>query len=286
MLNKLLFPDAEMPIRAIAPWFGSARMNAEIVGEELRGCRWVGVPFSGGMSELAHITAPMIVVSDLHRHVVNLANVVAMQRRELFDVLRRLPFHPDVLKLAQEFCKSNEPSGMNDLRAATHYFVCVWMGRSHKAGTTDEFNGEISRRWNANGGSSNTRYRSAIKSLAAWERVMKRCSFDVMDCFEFLEACKDEPGHGLYIDAPWPDDGKRYRHTFTESQHRQLAMALRAFRKMRVVVRFGDHPLIRELYPEPQWTWRRITSRTQLNEDKAEALIMNGPSRAVKATLF
>lgn len=271
-------PETEMTTRAIAPWFGAARMIAESVGEELRGLRWVGVPFAGGMSELAHITAPTLVVSDLHRHVVNLASVVATRRRELATRLQRLPFHPEILTNAQTFCKSNEPNGLDDIDAAAHYFVCVWMGRSHKAGTVDEFNGGLSRRWNGNGGDSNTRYRSALRSLAAWERVMRRCSFDTMDCFEFLQACKDESCHGLYVDAPWPDDGKKYRHTFTETQHRQLAMALRSFTKMRIVVRFGDHPLIRELYPEHYFTWRRLTSRTQANKDKAEALIINGPS--------
>lgn len=276
-------PDAcaEMTTKALAPWFGADRMIAEFIGEELRGCRWVGVPFAGSMAALSVIDAPTLVVSDLHRHIVNLGSVVATMRRELVYRLRSLPFHPDVLKAAQDFCKSNEPNGLKDFEAAVNYFICVWQGRSHKAGTTNEFNGGVSRRWNANGGDSNTRYRSAIKSLAAWERIMQRCSFDVLDCFDFLEACKDDEGHGLYIDAPWPDDGKYYRHTFTEAQQRRLAAKLRTFRHMRIVVRYGDHPLIRELYEVPPWTWRRLTSRTQVNSDKAEALILNGPSRAI-----
>lgn len=273
-------PGSEMAVRAMASWFGANRMNAPAVGQELRGCKWVGVPFAGSMAELSEIGASSIVVSDLHRHVVNLASVVATQRREMVDVLRRLPFHPDVLAAAKEFCKANEPNGLNDIAAATQYFICVWMGRSHRAGTVEEFNGGLSRRWNANGGDSNVRYRSAVRSLAAWERIMRRCSFDVMDCFEFLDCCKDVEGHGIYCDAPWPDLGKKYKHKFTEADQRKLATRLRQFTKARVVVRFGDHPLIRELYPAPHWTWRMLSSRTQANTDKAEALILNGPSIA------
>lgn len=272
----------EIATRAIAPWFGAARMIARNVGEELRGLRWVGVPFAGGMSELAQINAQNIVVNDKHRHVVNLACCIAKRRRELMDVLKRFPFHPDVLRSAQEYCKSREPDGTQDLDAAVNYFVSCWMGRSHKAGTDDEFNGGLSRRWNSNGGGSNTRYRSAVRSLAGWQRIMRRCDFDSMDAFEFLANCKDEPRHGIYVDAPWPDDGKKYRHKFTEAQQHELAAALSKFARSRVVIRFGDHPLIRELYPRDAWTWRVLTGRTQTNEAKSEVLILNGPSYVEK----
>lgn len=50
-------PTAELTTRAIAPWFGAGRTIAPLVGQELRGCKWVGVPFAGGMSEIAEISA-------------------------------------------------------------------------------------------------------------------------------------------------------------------------------------------------------------------------------------
>lgn len=274
---------AEMTTRALAPWFGAARTIATAVGDELRGCSWVGVPFAGGMSELSQISATTLVVSDKHRHIINLASIVATQRRELVTVLRSLPFHPDVLKAAQEFCKSREPNGMRDFEAALHYFICVWMGRSHKAGTSDEFNGGLSRRWNSNGGDSNTRYRSALRSLAAWGSIMRRCSFDVMDCFDFIPLCKDEEGHGVYVDPPWPDDGAKYRHKFTNDDHVRLRDMLARFKAARVVIRYGDHPLIRSLYGDRRWTWRNLEGRTQTNKAKAEVLILNGPSNAPRS---
>lgn len=198
---------------------------------------------------------------------------------QLTRELRRLPFHPDVLAGSQGCCKLREAQ-IPSVSRAVDYFICIWMGRSHRCGTVDEFNGGLSRRWNANGGDSNTRYRSALRSLVGWSRIMRRCAFDCMDAFEFLSKCQDNTGHGIYVDAPWPDDGSRYKHTFSEDDQRRLASVLAGYCHARVVVRFGDHPLVRELYPEPKWTWRRMTGRTQTNADKAEVLILNGPSIA------
>lgn len=49
---------------ALAQWFGSNRILGHAVGEALAGCRWVGIPFAGGMPELLHLTARTVVVSD------------------------------------------------------------------------------------------------------------------------------------------------------------------------------------------------------------------------------
>ncbi len=37
---------------ALVPWFGCARLIAPQVGAELRGCRWVGIPFGGGTARV------------------------------------------------------------------------------------------------------------------------------------------------------------------------------------------------------------------------------------------
>lgn len=46
------------------------------------------------------------------------------------------------------------------------------------------------------------------------------------------------------------------------------------FDNVRIVVRYGDHPLIRELYPEPDWTWHPQTTRNQANKPVEEYLIL------------
>lgn len=273
-------------ITALAPWFGGNRILAPAVGEELAGCRWVGVPFAGGMSELAHITAPTIVACDLHKHIINLARCVACpeRRRELLRRLRDLPFHPDVLKGAQLQCDYEAKAGRKDIWMsgdvswAADYFITQWIGRSGKAGTDGEFKGNLPVRWNAGGGDSNIRYRSALRSLAAWGHIMRRCNFLVEDAFAFLEKVKDEDGHGVYCDPPFPGPGDAYKHTFTDAQHTQLRDVLLRFTAARVVVRYYDVPLIQSLYPEDKWTWRRMTGRKQTNEDAPEVLLLNGPS--------
>jgi len=271
---------------AIAPWFGCARMMAEEVGNLLKGCRWVGIPFAGGMPEVLKIDAPTIVVSDLHRHVINLANVMKDRfwGARLYRSLRRLPFHPEVLAESQTWCKkyTDRPAKMGrDMAAAFHYFVTCWMGCSGKSGIMDEFNGGISVRWNISGGDSAVRYHSAVRSIIAWRRVLRRCTLVVMDCFDFLDACQDEARHGIYCDPPFPGPGAKYRHTFTETDHRQLAMRLAEFTRARVVCRFYDHPLIRELYPTGQWTWHEFSGRKQSNAAAPEVLLTNDKQRSL-----
>lgn len=293
-MSNTLFDDPKLTTTALMPWFGSNRMLAPLVGKELRGCTWVGIPFCGGMAEVAHIKARTIVVSDLHRHVINLASIVKDGRDDLVGHLNALPFHPDVLKEAQQVCAMRETGrapeyslGIRDdyegqLAWATAYFVTGWMGRSHKCGVDDEFNGGLSIRWNANGGDSNKRYRSAVDSLKAWQEIMRRCNFAVMDAFEFLPRCEDSDGHGIYCDPPFPGPGDRYRHNCgdTEAQqrawHTRLRDALACFKKTKVVCRFYDHPLVRELYPESQWTWHRLKGRDQANNgEKQEVLLVS-----------
>lgn len=268
--------------KTLIPWFGAARMVAKAVGEELSGCKWVGIPFAGGMSEVLHITARSIVVNDLHRHIINLARIAAIksERAWLIESLHEKGFHPDELEDAQASCLWWEDNwairenGTPSRDAARAYFVTQWQGRSAKAGTDGEFTGGISARWNANGGDSNTRYRSAIAALEVFGKSLERCNFQTLDCFEFIDCVQDVAEHGIYSDAPWPDDGDKYKHKFTEQMQRDWARRLTGFQHCRIVVRFGDHPLIRELYPEHNWRWRMIEGRTQANKSKAEVLII------------
>lgn len=272
-----------MKTTALAPWFGSNRMCAHRVGDLLNGCAWVGVPFAGGMSELAHINARSIVVNDKHKHVINLAMVVKSVSEKLAKELAAIPFHPDCLTAAQSFCIGIEGNNSVDVATlpgdlafewARDYFIASWMGRSAKAGTVDEFNGKLSTRWTSSGGDSNTRYRSAIESLEEWQKIMQRCNFSTLDFREFIGNCKDQQGHGIYCDAPFPDAKDKYKHSFTERDWRDQAAALARFAYTRLVVRFYDHPLIRELYPESDgWKWTCFDGRKQSNEAAPEVLI-------------
>jgi site-specific DNA-adenine methylase len=288
--------------KALANWFGSNRILAASVGVQLGRCEWVGVPFCGGCSELPFIKTRSGIASDLHRHLVNLARVIRdpLLKDALSARLMATLFHEDELKAAQGRCWAREavtdaanlfapstpifaPAGLNDpdVDWAFEYFLCTWMTAGGRSGTAGEFNQSMSVRWNASGGDSCRRFRSAAESLDGWCKAMAPWNFVCRDAFEFLDDCKDEAGHGIYVDAPWPDDGDGYKHPFTERQQRDLARRLTGFKSARVVVRFGDHPLIRKLYPAPPdgpWNWIRQTSRAQSNDAVSEVLILNGPS--------
>ncbi len=255
-------------------WFGANTEHADKLGQLLDGCRFIGVPFAGGMSEVPFFTAKQILVNDLHRHIINLCWCVVDDSRRtwLAEWADKLPYHPDVLAEAQEVVRNWKwPNDEKNADVALWYFVCVWMGRGGEAGTPNETKGALPIRWNANGGGSNRRYRTAIEALDEWGKAFKRCEFVCMDAFAFLDRFQDREEHGLFVDAPWPDEGDGYVHRFSESDQRRLAIALDSFKKARIIVRYGDHPLIRELYDS--WEWIPLESRNQANVRKPEYLI-------------
>ena len=270
--------------RAIAPWFGCARKLAAEVGELLRHCRWVGIPFAGGLPEVIYLPAQTIVAADLHRHVINLARAMAdpIKGASLYRRLRRLPCCREVLTESQAWLKENpdRPIDGLDETAAYHYFIASWMGRSAKAGAVDEWTSpNVSLRWNARGGDSVLKFRSAANSIPVWRRVLSRVTLLVVDCFEFLAHCQDLADHGIYADPPFPGPGEQYKHALSEADHRKLARVLAGFHKARVVCRFYDHPLIRELYPEEKWLWRRYKARNQRGAAREDLLLTNERGR-------
>jgi site-specific DNA-adenine methylase len=284
----------DMKVTTLVPWFGSNRMLAATVGRQLAGCAWVAVPFAGGMSEVPHIGARTLLVNDLHRHLINLARTVAdpVAGPKLYRRLRRRLFHPDDLARAQARCRAREhgPEQIGQLFGgawnenaepqldwAEDYFVAAWMSRSGVAGTGGEFTGGLAVRYNAGGGDSVVRFQNAARGLVAWRREFRRCQFTTEDAFAVIERrVKDADGTGVYCDPPFPGPGDAYAHTFGEDGQRRLARLLAGFTKARVVARFYDHPLIRELYPEGRWRWLRQAGRKQTNDAAPEVLIVNG----------
>lgn len=289
-----------MKVKALAPWFGSDRNVAAKIGSIIGRASWVGIPFAGGCSIISHIKTRSGVANDKHRHIINLARCVADDEALalLMPRLEGLLFHPDVLAEAQRVASGYEvrcsggdglfvsettptPDDYIDIEAAAAFFVCCWLGRSAIAGTNTEFRSGISTRFTSNGGDSCVRFRSAIDSLREWNKALLGWQFRCDDCFDFLDRCKDEDEHALYIDAPWPDDGDGYKYQFTPEQQKRLAIALGRFKTCRIVIRFRDHPLVRELYPVGSgWWWVGNPSRSQTNKGVEEVLIVNQPGAA------
>ncbi len=256
-------------------------MLAKEVGRLLDGCEWVGVPFAGGLCELKYITARTILVSDLHRHVINLAKVVQQEqsRKWLIDQIEREPFHPDALEAAQERIRARDRVMTNwrmpDLQDALDYFICAWMARNGVAGTKSELNAGIATRWDAGGGDSCVRFRNAGESLDEWSKIMAGCTFEVLDVFDMLKSVKDQAEHGLYLDPPFHGKaGDRYLHRFTSANHEALAFRLRGYLNCRIVVRMYDSAFVREHYPVDRWKWHRLEGRDQTNNDKKPELLL------------
>jgi DNA adenine methylase len=157
--------------------------------------------------------------------------------------------------------------------------VCAWLARNGTAGTGGEFRSGLSVRYDAGGGDSLTRFRSATEALAEWQQVFRCCTFVCQDVFDFLAKVKDRPDCGLYLDPPFPDAGDSYKHKFTPEHHRELANRLSSFKAARVVARFYRHPLIEELYPVARWRWLDLTGgKTQTNAKAPEVLLVNDVS--------
>lgn len=287
----------------VVPWFGAARKAATFFGNQLRGCKWVGVPFCGSLAEVPAILAAgarEVVVNDAHRGLINMIRVMADARAgaALYRRLRRTAFAPITLEEAQTFCRAHEPnwsdglfgdSERKDAEHAFHYFVCAWGARSANAGTKGELSGKLAVRWDSGGGSSSWRFHGAAWSIREWRKVLTRCAVLCEDGFAFLEKVKDDSKPtervGVYVDPPWPGAGGAYQHSFgegaeEETNHRRLAAALHRFRTTRVVLRTGGDPLTRSLYREADgWTWLAVDGRDQANARKCEwAVVRNGGS--------
>ena len=291
--SSLLEDDSEIQlakerlpaIGAIAPWFGSARLLGPAVGRLLQDANWVGIPFAGSMAEIPYIRARTIVVNDLHKGVITLARVVSDETLgpKLYRRLRRHALHPDDLVESQSICRTMEQlAGCCDtldeemiLRWAEAMFVASWLARSGSAGTKSEFDAKLSLRWAAGGGDSAVRFQNAIRSINAWRRSLRRATFSSIDAFAFLEKCKDLPQHAIYCDQPFPGGpGDKYKYHFTLQQTKRLSVELLRFRQARVVSRFYDHPIVRDLYPVSEWTWHHLSGRKQTNEAAPEVLLV------------
>lgn len=219
---------SDLKVKAVANWFGSDRMVAAAIAHQLKSCVRVDIPFAGGMSIVPYLECRQILANDLHRHVINLCRVIQDPQLgpALYRKLRRYVLHPDHLVVAQARCRMRETAfesapgllfGVNPRKAETDlptpdlwwaedYFVATWMGQGGRSGTKNEFNGCLSFRRDAGGGSSAVRFANAGWSIPAWRRAFRKTEFCAIDAFDFIREVKPEDGHGLYVDAPWPDD--------------------------------------------------------------------------------
>jgi DNA adenine methylase len=279
----------QMPISALAPWFGSKRNLAETIVEELGEHRVYWEPFCGSLAVL--LAKPVVVMetaNDLHGDLVNLARVLKAEDTalDLYARLARLVFHEDLFREAAERYKARgniEAGEVPEVDRAEDFMICSWFGRNGVAGT-ESYNQGFCVRYTANGGHAATRWLGVVDSIPAWHQRLRHVTILNRDAFAMLERVRDEAGTSIYCDPPYLTKGARYIHDFDGPDHRRLAEALRRFRHARVVVSYYDDPRLEGLYPG--WQRRRIdVTKSLANQNRrdqegsisaVEVLLVNG----------
>jgi DNA adenine methylase len=284
-----------MKITALAPWFGSKRTLAPEIVTELGKHRAYWEPFCGSMAvlldkpECGHET-----VNDLHGDLINLARVVqdARQGSELYRRLRRV--------LMTEQCREDSVAALGEatdpVDRAFHFFLTSWIGRNGFCGTVGSEKSSFAVRWTPGGGHGGQRLASAVGSIPAWRRRIRRVTILRRDAFDVLAKIDDTDGVAIYVDPPYLAKAARYVHDFDShgggifgDDHTQLARAVSRFTKARVVVSYYAHDRLADLYPPDRWTLRDCSINKGIHNagkrgsdarTAPEVLLINGPSYA------
>lgn len=270
-----------MKTKSALSWFGSDSNVAADLAKLLDHCSHVTIPFCGGCSIIPHLKAGVILAADIHDSAINFYKVATgvygqSECTRLFELCEHTLNHPSELKIAQEISEQHSRAD----RAWAFWALC-WLPRKGKGGTRTQANASISVRYGPGGGDNASRIKTVAKEVPLWAEELRRCSFVLEDFRSLLPKIHDHPRSGIYCDYVWVKEGKKYLHAATPQDHKDLAEQLARFEHTTVVVRYGDHPLIRELYPEDKWYWIEAESRTQSNTMRTEVWITNLKSQSL-----
>ncbi len=257
-----------MKTKSALSYFGSDSEVAKQLAAMLNHCSHVTIPFVGGASILPHLTARAIVANDLNGLAINFYRVMSGSLKEqLIDRCQHTLSHPVELISAALALE-----GSSDIDRAWAYWAMCWICRKGKGGTTDH-GWMPSVRRTASGGTNSSRIRAAANDLKQWAAQFERCEWESVCFRELLPKVADHAECGVYCDPPWVDSGRNYLHAFTQSDHRDLRDMLARFELVTIVVRYDDHPLIRDLYSG--WEIIEASSRTQNNKAIGEIWCRN-----------
>lgn len=264
-----------MKTKSALSYFGSDSEVAAELAALLDDCSHVTIPFVGGASILPHLKARAIVANDLHAAAITFYRFASgrygeSQRLALVRKCESTLSHPEEIELAKTYL--DKLAMQLSVDYAWAFWALCWIGRKGKGGTKHQ-GGMPSVRRTANGGTNASRITAAAADLEAWAKQFKRCEWTQEDFCACLDKVADVPGCGIYCDPPWVGAGRNYLHTFTDVDHSVLAFCLDRFEQATVVLRYGDAPLIRDLYPADRWTWTQASSRTQANKVREEVWI-------------
>lgn len=269
----------KLKTKSALSYFGSDSEVAPQLAAMLNHCKHVTIPFCGGLSILPHLKARAVVANDLHYYAMVFYRVASgtfgeTQRKWLIDRCQGTLSHPAEMKTAQGYL--DEPMAHMPCREAWAFWTICWVGRKG-AGGTKKTTGIPSVRRTADGGTNATRVRAAAADLALWCEHFERCEWEAVSFTELLPKVADRPDCAIYADPPWVGAGNAYLHSFLEADHIELCNQLNRFEHTTVVLRYGDHPFIRELYEGDRWRIIDAQSRDQCNVNKPEIWITNKP---------
>lgn len=261
-----------MKTKSALSYFGSDSEVAASLAALLDGRKHVTIPFVGGAAILPHLTAKAIVANDLHDHAIVFYRVMAgcmgpNAKEYLIKRCAHTLSHPAELVSAR-----SQLGSTCEADSAWAFWALCWIGRKGKGGTQHQ-GGMPSVRRTANGGTNASRIRAAANDLHGWAEQFERCEWENVCFRQLIPKIADRPDCGVYCDPPWIGAGRNYLHAFTEQDHRDLAELLQRFEQTAIVVRYGDDPLLRELYPAREWYWIDAESRTQANKVRGEVWI-------------
>jgi len=264
-----------MKTKSSLPVFGSDAGVAEYLASILDHCRHVTILFAGSMSILPYISASHVVAADLNLYAINyykcLKGVKGEKiQKDLIDLCNLTLAHPHEIETARSLL-ANPDAG--PLLHAWAYWAQCWLCRKGTGGTKSEDTAKMSLRRTAVGGSNASRLRSAISDLNEWANEFKRCEFECADFMATLAKVADKPKIGIYSDYVWLGAGDKYKHNAKNrdaernvDSHEELRDGLAKFEQTSILVRYDDHPRVRELYSGDNWLITEGTSRTQANK--------------------
>lgn len=260
-----------MQTKSALSWFGSDGPQAHLLGALFDDASHVTITCAGGLSILPFLKAKAIVANDLHADAINYYRVSNGPHGKALRRLCALTLsHPDELRRAAEVLQDKTNQWTEVDRAWAMWAAC-WVARKGHGGTSSQQRGKgsVSVRFTADGGNNASRLQAVIADLEDWADQFKRCEFTQLDSLAVLDKVHDREDCGVYHDPDWFDLGKGYLHTTPVEHHEAIAARLATFKNSPIVVRYGDCPKVRSLYPQDSWCWYASSTRTQNNERKS-----------------